>query len=269
MKSRIDYLARNDEDRILLNHMADKVRRLSEENWLQTSHFLTTTEQQLVDELMHFKGAPSLLFHGGYEHAVRKIPIFLPDYITPEDQKRIMREQPDEDPLSYLRFHLPKNRPLQHKDFLGSLMALGLKRQVIGDILPTDGSCDIVVLKELRDFIAEGLTKAGRVGLRCEILQSSADLIVPETTLKDEEVILPSLRLDAYISAVFRLSRQKAQTMVSGGLVTRNGAVETKIARTVNDGDEIVLRRYGKTVCREVVGKTRKDHLILHIRRYC
>ena len=73
-------------------------------------------------------------------------------------------------------------RQLTHRDYLGSLLGLGIKREKTGDIIVRDDGADIVICEELAEFVSLNYDKAGRTSLSVEILPIG-DLKVAEKSL--------------------------------------------------------------------------------------
>ena len=54
---------------------------------------------------------------------------------------------------------------LSHRDILGSLMALGIKRETVGDILIEEGRAVVFVCGDVKEYILNQVEKIGRVGV--------------------------------------------------------------------------------------------------------
>lgn len=110
---------------------------------------------------------------------------------------------------------------LTHRDFLGSLMGSGIKRETVGDIYVAGGSCDFLVLREILPYVLQNLTSAGRTKLSLQEI-SLADIHFRSRRSKPSATPLPSLRLDGIISSGFSISRGKAADYVSAGKAELN-----------------------------------------------
>lgn len=99
---------------------------------------------------------------------------------------------------------------LTHRDYLGSLMGLGIKRESTGDILVRKDGADIIVLKEMASFIMMNMDKAGRARLQFEEVPVS-ELIVPEFHRIEVTESVSSLRLDNVLSAAFGAFPRKSR----------------------------------------------------------
>ena len=178
-----------------------------------------------------------------------------------------------EDILPVIRAEVPKNsqasksgRPLTHGDYLGALMGLGVRRSVIGDILVSESGADIIVLKEMADYLMQNLVSAGKASITASEIPLS-ELRVPETERKEFSDTVASLRLDAVLASAFRLSRGKAAEAINQGLVFVDHLQATRTDMVVSEGAELVIRHLGKAKLTEVGKRTRKDRIRITIER--
>ena len=198
-----------------------------------------------------------LEFYGGYDDAERTVAVFLPDYAEVSDC-----------PLCVIRIKTPAGgRKLTHRDYLGSLTGLGLKREMTGDILTVENGADIIVLEEVKDFILLNYSKAGRTTLTPEAVPLT-ELCIPESKTVMARDTVASLRLDNVISSAFQLSRAKAADAIRAGIVFVNSMQCEKPDMQVEEGAKLVLRGKGKAYLREVGGRTRKDRITIVIERF-
>lgn len=198
------------------------------------------------------------LFYGGYEDAERVIMVNMPDYA---DLER-------DNPLCIIRATKASgSRELTHRDYLGSLLGLGLKREMVGDIMVRDDGADIIVLAEIADFIVMNYYKAGRTNLSVTQLPIS-ELLLQEHKVTVVTDTVASLRLDSVIASAFGLSRGKSAEAITRGLVFVNNMEITKTDLQLSEGDKLTLRGKGKAVLSEVGGKSRKDRQYITIERY-
>jgi RNA-binding protein YlmH len=146
-------------------------------------------------------------------------------------------------------------------------MGLGIKREMIGDILVREDGADIVVIKDMADFLLYHYEKAGRTSLKAEIV-SIDQIIVPENRFEEKRDTVASLRLDNLVASAFSVSRGRAAEAIAGGLVFVNGLQSEKADRQIKEGDKVVLRGKGKILLKSVGGVTRKDRISIVIHKY-
>lgn len=259
-----------DEDTLLFANIEDKIRQAENKNKMTLTWFLDTRQRALAESLCRKHKELRAVFYGGYPQAERAVSIFLPEYITADDSAGLagyFAENPDENPLMLLRISKDSFSALGHRDYLGSLMALGVKRETIGDILVREDGCDIVVLKSIVKFLEDNLHKAGRGTLRTEITRVE-DIITPEQKTEDKLCVVSSLRLDSAVSAAYNISRTLAAEAVNKGIVSVNGLQTQKTDAKIAQGDKIVLRSKGKVVVKELAGETKKGRLKILFQKY-
>lgn len=249
------------DDKILMASIEDKFRQCWQEYRVTNSGFLDLRQRSLAEKLCGElgKGAEEVRcrFFGGYDEAERTIALFLPDYAKETDV-----------PLGVIRAKAPAaGRKLTHRDYLGSLTGLGIKREMLGDILVTDSGADIIVLREIQEFLLYHYGKAGRTSLSLEALPLE-QLRIPQAQTTEIKDTVASLRLDNVIASAFGLSRAKASEAIRSGLVFVNSAQLEKTDFPVKEGDKLVLRGKGKAYLKEVGGKTRKDRIFITIRKF-
>lgn len=203
-------------------------------------------------------GETRYCFFGGYEDAERTICLFLPDYAQPEESHS----------LTVIRAEIPSGaKQLTHRDYLGSLTGLGIRRDMIGDILAHEEGADIIIMEEIRDFLLYNYSQAGRAPLKVTAVPLEK-LRIPEQKTVIHQDTVASLRLDNVISSAFSLSRAKAAEAIRCGLVFVNSAPVEKTDMQIKEGDKLVLRGKGKAFLRQVGGKTRKDRIFIVTERY-
>ena len=249
------------DDRMLLARAEDKLQQCSEQYRVTCTDFLDLRQRSLVENMCRGlklgSGDIRYVFYGGYEDAERTVAAFLPDYGDESDC-----------PLSVIRIKTPAGgRKLTHRDYLGSLTGLGLKREMIGDILVGDEGADVIIKEEVKDFILMNYSKAGRATMSLEAVDIE-DLHVPEARVETVKDTVASLRLDNVIASAFRLSRAKAAEAIRSGLVFVNSMESEKPDMQVEEGSKLVLRGKGKAYLREVGGRTRKDRTYIVIERF-
>lgn len=249
------------EDKMLLANAEDKYDQCSRQYRITYTNFLDLRQRSLIEKYwreMNRSGSDVRLeFYGGYDDAERTVAAFLPDYAEVIDC-----------PLCVIRIKTPAGgRKLTHRDYLGSLTGLGLKREMTGDILTVENGADIIVLEEVKDFILMNYSKAGRATLTPEAVELS-ELCIPEKKTVTVKDTVASLRLDNVISSAFQLSRAKAAEAIRSGIVFVNSMQCEKPDMQIEEGSKLVLRGKGKAYLRNVGGKTRKDRIYIEIERY-
>ena len=254
----LDRAASDAQERLLLGRVWDKYDQCCRRNIPVCTDFLSPQEQAAARRLLHMLGADgAYVLWGGYDGAERRQLHFLPDW----------QETPDYSAIRCLRCTFYEAGRLTHRDFLGSLMGLGLTREKIGDILVSDQSADIVVSQSVADHLLREWTAAGRTALH--VTEIGADeLHVPVQQTKVLRDTVSSLRLDSVLSVGFSTSRGKASEAVESGRVQVNWTDCQKPDRLLRQGDVISVRGAGKCKLTEVGGATKKGRVFITVERY-
>ena len=256
----LDRLGLAGEDRLTLARVLDKAEQAGNRNIPASTDFLSPQQQAQARDCLRLAGVPetSYVLQGGYEGAERKIILFLPDWLEPENA---------EPPIRCLRAAFREDEKLTHRDFLGSLMGLGLVREKIGDILVAPDSADLVVLEGVADFLLQSWDAAGRAKLRVTAIEPD-NLHIPVVQRREVRDTVSSLRLDAVASSGFRLARGKAAALIESGKVQLNWRECVKPDKLLEAGDVVSARGFGKFELSEVGGLTRKDRISIVLQVY-
>lgn len=257
----LNKAARTEEERILLARALDKLDLARNRSVPAHTPFLSPQERASVEALLNAAGHPRHLFFGGYEGAERAVCAFLPDW--QEDGGWLDSECP----LCALRATFQEGAGLTHRDFLGSILGLGLDREKVGDLLVGDSSCDLIILKDIEDFLLLNLDSAGRTRLKLKSIPLSA-LHAKPPEVKTIRDTVATLRLDAVAASAFSLARGRAAELVSSGKIQLNHRECVKPDRTVAEGDVISCRGMGKCVIKSAGNLSKKGRIMLELERY-
>ena len=253
------------ENDILLSHALDLARRCREEYVITNTPFCDMAQRSYLSSALRGCGV-KFDFFGGYDGAERTVCVFLPDYI--DEMAAFFAENPDDCPIEILRCTYKKGSPIpSHRDHLGSITALGLKREKTGDILLYGGGADIVVLKEAEKFLLSEYHGAGKATFDVAPFPIS-DITLPEIKTETVRGSVASARLDNLISEAFSLSRTSAAEAIAAGIVFVNDMKALKADAKVAEGSKLVLRGRGKVVFSKITGETRRGRLGIELIKY-
>ena len=256
----LDRLGLAGEDRLALAKVLDKAEQASGRNIPAATDFLSPQQRAQALDLLHLAGISesAYVLQGGYEGAERQVLQFLPDWMEPESA---------EAPIRCLRAVFREEEKLSHRDFLGSLMGMGIVREKVGDILVAPGSADLLVLDGVADFLLQSWASAGRAKLRVSAIEPE-NLHIPTVQRKEVRDTVSSLRLDAVAASGFRLARGKAAALIESGKVQLNWRECVKPDKLLEAGDVVSARGFGKFELGEVGGLTRKGRVSIVLRVY-
>lgn len=256
----IQGIAKTQEERILLAQIAQKAETTAEKGYLNCTKFLDMHEHAMAVRLLPKLGGRAQ-FWGGYGQAERQILFFLPDWMD------TLPEHGEDCPITVIRCLRHKGDNITHRDYLGSLMGLGLRRDGIGDILVGEHGADILVLKEIAPYLLTQCTKAGRKNLHVEEIPLN-QLIVPEEKVSFIRDTVASMRLDAITASLFRLSRAKAADAIRAGKVFVNQQECLRPDKEIQEHDRITLRGTGRGEVDALLGESKKGRIVVSLKRF-
>ena len=258
----------NTDDKLLISKIEDKARQCSENSMITNSDFLDMHQKSVVASLRLPYPDVRMVFYGGFDGAERTVAVFLPDYIEDELSAHFSAV-PEDDPLTVIELTKDKFSPaLSHRDYLGALMGLGIRREMTGDIIVSENGCRMAVLSKMAPFILDNLGKAGRGTLKGRILATSEAREGTKATGIPESFTVSSMRLDSVVKNAFSVSRGDAAEAIEGGVVFVNDIECTKPDRKIVSGDKIVFRRKGRIVVGDCSGISKKGRVIVNIIKF-
>ena len=223
------------EEKQLVAHVKDLIE-LSEKHYKPYySDFLNDMQISTALEVLEKCGVSDYLMWGGYDNADRVVLCVYPQYMCPENS---------DFPIECISLKYRKTDKLTHRDFLGSLMSLGIKREIVGDIVVGEGITSFFVKSELAAYVKSQIGKIGRVGVT--FTDETIDFNGTALEYEEIECTVSSLRVDSIVSAAAKLSRGKAQTLIESGLAAKNSKIVYNTDSKIVSGDKISVRGYGK-----------------------
>ena len=258
-----DY--KNQEDKLLLAVILDKIEFCKSRNKIEYTDFLNLAEQDLADKFLKKIKFSNYYFFGGAGEAERKILVIYPEKLT-EDVARKNHSKM----ISVIKITLPisLDEPYDHRRYLGAIMKLGVEREKIGDISVRSKGAEIVIKNEVQKFLMQNLGSLTRFA-SAEIEEKKIeDLKEIEAQKVEITEIVASLRLDNIVASLARTSRNKATEILEQERVFLNFKCETKSSKQVNVGDVITIRGKGRFVFKEISGNTRKGRYVIKIDKY-
>ncbi|WP_026496444.1 YlmH family RNA-binding protein [Butyrivibrio sp. WCD3002] len=265
-----------DNERLLLGRIKDLARRAYENNYVTHTDFLSQSELYDVTSLCVSNGlitgenqieGVDYCIYGGIEDPERAVICFLPSYL--DSEAFLLQERSECDVVSCILIE-PANRKfadeLTHRDFLGSLMNLGIERNRIGDIRTDQTKGYVFVMKDVAALICDELCRIKHTTVKCKEVPVSECDIIPEFRILEGTV--SSERLDAILALVYKLSRSKAQDLVESESVFVDGKTAHSGGYDLKEGSRVSVRGYGKFIYDGVQKATRKGRLSVKIKVY-
>ena len=163
-------------------------------------------------------------------------------------------------------------REYSHKDFLGSLMGLNIKRELMGDlILESENkqiSGYIPVSEKIVDYIISELKQIGRATCEIEIIDTENKNNLPQYKYDDKLITIPSKRLDSIVSTITNLSRTKVIEPIEKGKVLVDYVEEKDKSKMLEIGSLITIRGFGKYKLFLEKGETKKGKERILVKKY-
>lgn len=168
-------------------------------------------------------------------------------------------------PFRALRITVKQDRGLRHRDYLGSLLGLGIRREKTGDIYVHSGYADLIVEEGIADYIQMNLESVSKEKAWIEEVQ--IDKVKPaEDEYEQQIVYLASTRADAVIAEMFQMSRAKAQSLIAAECLRVDYELISSNSTELKEGALISLKGHGRGYFDEVLTTTRKGRLRVKIR---
>ena len=257
-QKQIARVAETEDDRLLFARLYDRLVRAEQKGIPAATCFLSPREQVLTKRMLPELG---LCFFGGHAEAERNVCCWLPEYL---DESWFWEE---DGPIAAVRASYFEKDQLTHRDFLGGLMGIGIKRETVGDIYVGTGSCDFLVTREILPYVLDNFLSAGRTRLHIQTIPLE-ELHVPQVTVKEIRDTVSSLRLDSIVGSGFGMARGKASALIEAGKISLNDLPCLKGDKLLCEGDKVSARGYGKLLLSQVGGKTKKDRISIVLQRF-
>lgn len=256
---------KNEEDKLLVSKMLDRIELCGKRNKIQSTDFLDVRQKLLLEKVLKSNKIENYIIFGGFEEAERSTIIFYPEKWNKE-----IVEKNYPSVMQVIEILLPNDLKgkYTHRDYLGGLMKLGLKREKIGDIVVWKEGAHIIVLNEIVPFLEQHLstlTRFQKSNISVKLISEIHKCIINKEEI---EIIVSSTRLDNVVSELCKTSRTKAEEIIKAERVFVNYEVVTKDSKTINVGDKITIRGKGKFEIIEQVGNTKKGRYILKVEKY-
>ncbi len=244
------------EDQLLLARTEDAVRLAEHRSYPVFIGFLDQRQQQLVEALVR-RQAASFRFWGGYPDSERRLLGVFPSFMEPEEAAF---------PLLPLGFRYRREAALTHRDFLGTLMATGIKRETVGDILCGDGLAVVFVREEIASFLATQVDKVGGEGVTV-VLPYTGELPAHHQ-FQEITGTVASERLDALVKLCIGSGREQAARLIKAGQCSLNHQVCLSVSASVREGDILSIRGRGRFRIARLGPQTSKGRLFVTVQKY-
>ncbi len=253
MRDRFSHLGLNDTERRLAAHFSELAQLAYERGFPRFTPFLDERTRAIAACAAQI--CPGRPF-GGFAAASRVVYGFCedPDQLTDEAF-----------PIETVLIRCRRQDKISHRDILGTLMSLQLKRETIGDILVGEGEAVVFCLPAVAPLLTQEVTRIGGVGVTCALERPET---LPSVQLQPLQGIAASLRIDCIVAMVTQKSRSEAVRLIRGGAVAKAGQTVTEPSREIAEGESLSVRGWGKYVIRSVGAPTRSGRYHISYDKY-
>ncbi|WMJ84299.1 RNA-binding protein [Oscillospiraceae bacterium LTW-04] len=261
MKRRFDSII-EESDRILLSRLTDLCDLADKRGKPCFSAFLNEHEQALTEQYGLLNASEvRCFFQGGFEDAQRRVFCAVaPDYAD-----CISLDETDY-PFTALTILFPKGYTVSHRDVLGSLMALRIKREAVGDILVGDCLAVVFLLNAAAELALSELEKIGNIGVECRV--GKPQVLPPAFKTETCTGIVSAMRLDAVVAVLTGTSRADSVRLITQGCVQNNAQTQSSVSKEIKEGDKLSIRGFGKFVISAIGSPTKKGRLHITYLKY-
>ena len=256
MNESLRQLNLSKEEEIFASHIEDLIEICDRRNVPKFSGFLDLRQQKIAQFVASSVKADSFVLYGGFENAERKMFGVFPDYII---------DYHSQFPIDFIE--ILHSRALSHRDFLGSLMSLGIKREIVGDIIAGENKSYVVLQNNMSSHIIDNLSKIGNVGVKMRACEAN-ELVSTQNKFEEDTVIVSSMRIDCIVAALASKSRSDSAKLVESERVSVNHEIVSSVSKCLCEGDVVSIRSVGKFVIGQCNTKTKKGRLVLCYKKY-
>ncbi len=257
----------NEEDKLLVSRVLDKLEFVQKKNSIETTDFLDMHQKTVAEKVLKSQKITNYICYGGYSNAERVMIIIYPEKLedvfnnNQYDFNNIVR---------VIRVILPNEMKgkYSHRDYLGAVIKVGLKREKVGDIIVNLDGADLIVSKDISKYIVDSFKELTRFS-KSDIYEESIEkLNITEPKTEVLNIIIPSMRMDSIVSELIRTSRSKALEIINAERVFVNSEVITKNSKMLKENDMITVRGKGRFKIIRILNSTKKGNLVLEVEKY-
>lgn len=235
-----------------MHKVIDKANSTIKNYDVKFTDFLNPYEIKNAKSLLNSNSDIKYTVDGGYDKAERSIISIYPFYMEYEDIENNLRFLQIEGNFKF--------KSISHKDYLGSLMSLGIKREKVGDIIIHDNFCQVIVSYDICDFIIMNLNKVSNN--KVSVFEITKDKIIPSLqNYKEISFTVSSRRLDCIISGLYNISRQDSLKYINSERVNVNYEKIISPSKEIKEESLISVRGKGRAIISKSEDITKKGRI--------
>lgn len=259
-KQELLKIANQPEERLLLAKVLDQAIFSLKKHENTFTDFCDPKNIEMIIKTVQGIAELNFFVFGGSEGCERRMIGFCPDYRNIDEIDFPIKAVKI---ISNTKF----SKELSHRDFLGSVLGLGIDRSKVGDIFIFEDFTIVFVNEEIAAYISSNLERVGKAPVTTEVFDSRS-IELPQGKTEEKTATVSSLRADALVGAAFNISRGKAQTLIDGEKVFVNWSSLLNGSKQLKEGDMISVRGLGRAKVSSIGGRTKKDRIVVTFLKY-
>ncbi|MFC4103898.1 YlmH family RNA-binding protein [Paenibacillus xanthanilyticus] len=253
------YVHFHPDERPFVDRVVEWMERAAHGHELTRTDFLDPRQIEIVSSIAN-RYDVTVRLSGGYEDAERRRALIAPDY-------RFLDDEPEGIALLEITSDTQGHLELDHGDYLGALLGLGIKRDRVGDLHVHPEFCHCLLDEAIAEYVNIHLRQVHRVHVLTELLPL-ARLQPAQTQLETMSLSVASMRLDGIASDVHRISRTKIVDPIRAGRCRVNWKVEEDPSTPLKEGDVVSMQGLGRFKILSVEGMTKKGRQRVNVGKY-
>jgi RNA-binding protein YlmH len=250
------------DEQILRKHLLDLAKTAERKGIPIFSDFLNLNEQNIFFSMKQELPHITYIAYGGYEDSERKMLCFCDDF-------SITSYEDVEFPITCIKI-VPLNHKfsdqLNHRDFLGAVLNLGIDRSKIGDIIVKENEGYLFCSTAISYFIIDNLFKIKHTMIQASVLDYRDFDYQPK--FKEIKGTVTSIRLDSILAVALKKSRSSLSGLIAGGKVYVNSKEVYSNSYQLKENDVVSVRGYGKFIFQGTSSVTKKGRYSVTILLY-
>lgn len=256
------------ENEILKGRLKDLADMSYRQNRYTYTNFLSSADMEIFYQNIDQLSYPGYSIFGGRESCERVMIAF--------GREEYCGCKPDF-PISVIKVSAVIDKfsdDLDHRDFLGAIMNLGLQRDMIGDILVSSNDNSgkrsqayVFCVDTITHYLMDNLIRIKHTNVKCTLCDEK-DIDKIQTEKEPVHIIAASSRADAVIAAITGLSRSSTSELFRDKKVSLNNRLYENSSYQLKSGDIFSVKGYGKYEYIEAGPVTRKGRLNITLLKY-
>ncbi|MDO4283039.1 MAG: YlmH/Sll1252 family protein [Clostridia bacterium] len=259
-KSNLLASIKDKDERILMSSILDKAIKFERSNTLSFTNFLNLNELYIAKKILDFFNVKYVVFSAN-DYVEKKNIAFVPEYL---DTERVFLEH-----VSCLKIEPFGNSKVLHRDYMGAIYSLGVRRELIGDIILDHAGAYFFCMKNMEEFFLMNLISVGKQEVKVEPIDLMSDEVKNlSVSLIEKECMIPSFRVDALLSEVYCLSRRETKEKIIKGDLFINDKNIFQPNTLIQKDDVISFKKCGKLRVGNEIRRTKSSNIVIKILKY-